>query len=236
VSLPKFMPIKIVNRIFFVNFQAVIQFTLNCYPIGHDKHTPKREADMNFQPQFFPAPPQAQMSPCATTSQPRVPAVRRPWLHNVSTGTFNRSRHHLPPAKLDCWSVDQRCRGSYVAVHWCLFHIRFIQGKWVALPTRWRASVRALFYCYHTFLDHRTNINRKVRALRCVSASGAPLIYKTYMEKTSMHLCGIIHYAYILSVCNGHKPDCCHSSTEFTYCTYCVLRSLRKFDKSPAHF
>ena len=36
-------------------------------------------------------------------------------------------------------------------------------SKWqrVALPMRWSASVRALFYCYLTFLDHRTNISRK---------------------------------------------------------------------------
>ena len=39
----------------------------------------------------------------------------------------------------------------------------------------WRfrcASVRALFYWFHTFLDHTTNISRKVRAPRRVSASG----------------------------------------------------------------
>ena len=37
----------------------------------------------------------------------------------------------------------------------------FVSSKWqrVALPTPWRASVQALFYCYLTFLDHRTNIS-----------------------------------------------------------------------------
>ena len=52
----------------------------------------------------------------------------------------------------------------------------FVSSKWhrVAHPTRWRASVRARFYCYLTFLDHRTNISRKVRAPMRVSASGAP--------------------------------------------------------------
>ena len=42
----------------------------------------------------------------------------------------------------------------------------FVSSKWqhVALPTRWCASVRALCYCYLTFLDHRTNIISKVHA------------------------------------------------------------------------
>ena len=52
----------------------------------------------------------------------------------------------------------------------------FVLSKWqrVALRTRWRASVRALFYCYHTFLDHTTNINRKLHcteARQCVGSA-----------------------------------------------------------------
>ena len=49
----------------------------------------------------------------------------------------------------------------------------FVSSKWqrVALPTRWRASVRALFFCYLTFLDHRTNISRKVRARQHVGSA-----------------------------------------------------------------
>ena len=52
----------------------------------------------------------------------------------------------------------------------------FVLSKWqrVALPMRWHASVRALFYYYLTFLDPRTNISRKVGVPRHVSASGAP--------------------------------------------------------------
>jgi len=38
----------------------------------------------------------------------------------------------------------------------------------VALPTHGCASVRAFFDCYLTFLDHRTNISRKVCAPRRV--------------------------------------------------------------------
>ena len=56
-----------------------------------------------------------------------------------------------------------------------------------------RASVRALFYCYLTFLDHRTNISRKVRTLRRINASRAPNKFQNYhldktnMDKTSQH-------------------------------------------------
>ena len=72
----------------------------------------------------------------------------------------------------------------------------FVSSKWqhVALPTCWRASVRTLFYCYLTFLDHRTNISRKVHAPWRVSALGAPNkfqnchLVKTNMDKTSQHL------------------------------------------------
>ena len=71
----------------------------------------------------------------------------------------------------------------------------FVLSKWqrVALPTRWRASVRPLLYCYHTFLDHTTNINRKLLAPRHVSASGAPKnaqkchLDETRMDKTTQH-------------------------------------------------
>jgi len=66
----------------------------------------------------------------------------------------------------------------------------FVLSKWqrVALPTRWRASVPAFLYFYLTFLDHRTNISRKVHAPRHVSASGAPNKFKnSNMDKTSQH-------------------------------------------------
>jgi len=44
----------------------------------------------------------------------------------------------------------------------------FVLSKWqrVALLMRWCALVLSLFYWYLTFLDHRTNISRKVRAAR----------------------------------------------------------------------
>ena len=75
----------------------------------------------------------------------------------------------------------------------------FVMSKWqsVVLLTRWRASVRALFYWYHTFLDHTTNISIKVCAPRCISASGAPNNFqnchldKTNMDKTSQQLLNI---------------------------------------------
>jgi len=55
--------------------------------------------------------------------------------------------------------------------------------------------VRALFYCHLNFLDHRTNISRKVGAPRRVSLSGAPNKFqnchldKTNIDKTSQHRC-----------------------------------------------
>ena len=62
----------------------------------------------------------------------------------------------------------------------------------------WRASVRALYYSFHTFLDQTTNISRNVRAPRRVSASWAPNnvpnchLDKTNMDNSSMHLPGIL--------------------------------------------
>ena len=101
--------------------------------------------------------------------------------------------------------------GMFICIKMCIFYRRwafhtykhgctvvmskFFPSKWqrVALPTRWRASVRTLFYCYLTFLDQRTNISRKVHAPRRVSTSGAPNKFqnchldKTNMDKTSQH-------------------------------------------------
>ena len=57
-----------------------------------------------------------------------------------------------------------------------------------ALPTRWRASVCALFYCYLTFLDHRINIRRKVRAPRRVSVSGASKKFQNcHLDETNLY-------------------------------------------------
>ena len=77
----------------------------------------------------------------------------------------------------------------------------FVLSKWqcVALPTCWRALIRALYW-FHTFLDHTTNISSKVRTQRRVSPSGAPNevhnchLDKKNMENSSMHrllsICG----------------------------------------------
>ena len=85
---------------------------------------------------------------------------------------------------------NQQIFGSYD-----VFLSMFVLSKWqcVALPTHWRASVHALFNCYHTFLDHTTNISRKAHAPRRVSMSGTPnngqncRLDKTNMNKTSQH-------------------------------------------------
>jgi len=65
----------------------------------------------------------------------------------------------------------------------------FVLSKWhhVLLPTHWHASVRLLFYCNHTFLDHTTNISRKVHAPRRISLSGAQTnVQNCHLDKTNM--------------------------------------------------
>ena len=100
----------------------------------------------------------------------------------------------------------------------------FVLSKWqrVVLSTRWHASVRTLFYCYLTFLDHRTNISRKVCAPRRISASGAPNKFqnchldKTNMDKTSQRPWGVINCKY-----PGYfKP------TDFIATTYQKFKSI----------
>ena len=96
--------------------------------------------------------------------------------------------------------VTKLCRYTvilvYVSLRCCDVLFMFVLSKWqcVALPMRWRAWVHAHFYCYHTFLDHTTNISRKMHTPLPVSASGAQNngknchLDKTNMDKTSQHL------------------------------------------------
>ena len=89
--------------------------------------------------------------------------------------------------------IRQDTDGISNSVGWCDVLSMFVLYKWqcVALPMCWCTSVRALFYCYHTYLDHTTNISWKVRAPRRVSGSGAPNnaqnchLDKINMDKTS---------------------------------------------------
>ena len=60
----------------------------------------------------------------------------------------------------------------------------------LALPTRWRASVRALFYWYMLGDPRRCEINRKVHALRHVGSATNCHLDKTSMDKSSMHMYG----------------------------------------------
>ena len=94
---------------------------------------------------------------------------------------------------------------------WCFDVLSmFVLSKWqcVALQMRWRVSVRTLFYSYHTFLDHTTNISRKVCKPRRVSVSEAPNnvqnchLDKTNMDKTSQH-----HTGYIICCCQAFYSD-----------------------------
>ena len=66
----------------------------------------------------------------------------------------------------------------------------------VSLPTRLRASVRALFYCYLLSYPRRCEMNRKVRAPMRVSALGASHIV-TWIKQT-----------WIKCQCTASKPKC----------------------------
>ena len=96
-------------------------------------------------------------------------------------GGFSRSR-------ITVIEYVHECKGD-VMFYLCLFCP--CDNRWRS----WRASERTLLNCYHTFLDHTTNISRKVRAPRRVSALGAPNnvlnchLDKTNMDKTSQHEC-----------------------------------------------
>ena len=82
------------------------------------------------------------------------------------------------------------CTRFTLPLTWCTVVMSmFVSFKWqrVALLMRWRASVRTLFYWYITFLDHRTNISRKVHAPRFISASGASNKFQNcHLDKTNM--------------------------------------------------
>ena len=97
------------------------------------------------------------------------------------------------------WNLYSFVIKEYVStwrVHWCFIHVCFVQ------VTMWWRSRRAdasrvharTFYWFHIFLDDTTNIRRKVRAPRRISASGVPNnvqnchVDKTNMDKTSQHL------------------------------------------------
>jgi len=66
---------------------------------------------------------------------------------------------------------------SVFLVHWCLFHVCFIQAKWKALPPRSRRTDAP--WCTHFssvigYLVHTQNISRKMSTTRRVSVSWAP--------------------------------------------------------------
>ena len=71
-------------------------------------------------------------------------------------------------------------------VHWCLFHVRFVQAKWVALPTRWRASYLLCDICCVIQegeitvekCTHRGASARRERNSFCLD--------KTYVEQTAV--------------------------------------------------
>ena len=102
-------------------------------------------------------------------------------------------------------------------------------SKWqcVALPSCWHTFVRALFYWLHAFLDHTTNIRRKVHAPRRVSALWAPYdvqnchLDKTNMDNLSMQLkCRLVKIWQI--------SQCTSSHNRFPKCTLTRLAPIKR--------
>jgi len=83
------------------------------------------------------------------------------------------------------WCYDMWTFGALMNYPW-LFCLSDNLEHRLALPTSSRASVRALIYLSWLCDPRRCEINRKVRAPRRVSASGAPHIV-TWIKQTSMH-------------------------------------------------
>ena len=99
----------------------------------------------------------------------------------------------------DDHKVDQISTLTYGVVMFCPCLFCPSDNVW-----RSRQSDAPLFYCYHTFLDHTTNINRKVRAPRRVSALGAPNNVqnchwdKTNMDQTSQNLIYMLIHIFVI--------------------------------------
>ena len=88
-------------------------------------------------------------------------------------------------------NVQERRRkfGALMMNYPCLFCPSDNLEHCLALPTRSRASVRALFYWYMFCDPRRCENNRKVRAPRRVSVSGSPHCHldETNMDITTVH-------------------------------------------------
>ena len=70
---------------------------------------------------------------------------------------------------------------------WMFYPCFFFKWQCLALPMRWRGTVRALFYWFHTFLDHTTNISIKVSAPRAPNDVPNCHLDKATMDNSSMH-------------------------------------------------
>jgi len=79
----------------------------------------------------------------------------------------------------------------------------------LVLPTHWRASVHALFYWYLLCDPRRCEINRKVRAPRHASESGAPHVV-TWTKQTWTKHHNTLHCCYT----TGHTGHMYLQSTD----------------------
>ena len=76
----------------------------------------------------------------------------------------------------------------------CLFFPSDNFEQRLVLPTRWRASVHALFYCYWLCDPRRCEIKKKVSAQRRVSMSEAPHIVTWIKQTWINHQCTSVEY------------------------------------------
>ena len=90
------------------------------------------------------------------------------WVYGPSVHARHGAWLHVQPVQVTQNIIGMDCgmRGySVVMFYPCLFCPS--DNVWHS----WRASLRALFYWYHTFSDHTTNISIKVRAPRGVPSA-----------------------------------------------------------------
>ena len=75
------------------------------------------------------------------------------YIHTVQYSTCHRLKSRGRWLhKMDDEGIDAE------SVHRCFIHVCLSKWQCMALPTRSRASVRALFFWFPTFLDYSTNI------------------------------------------------------------------------------
>ena len=96
----------------------------------------------------------------------------------------------------------------------CLFCTSDILGHRLALPTWSRALVHALSHWYLFSDPRRCEMNRKLRALRRVSESGAPHIVTWIKQTWIKRQCTVFNLSLNWYLCQGPSTMLCSLSVE----------------------